>query len=140
MATPLPIIVNNTLYELCNSFMNCVEQVYTLPSDVHTCLGAISPTVTSSTPRIAPMFPTGTEPKARTARSVIVHIRPHDFLNVVPFECNLQSMLRYPDLHGVTSISCVVYAFMECIRKHLCKEKVYWKIIDAEPGSFEVYV
>ncbi len=136
----MAIIVNNTLYELCNSFMNCVEQVYTLPEDVHTCLGAISPAVTSSAPLIASTFLTGTEPTARMVRSVIVHIRPYDFLNVVPFECNLQSMLSYPDLPGVTSISCVVYAFIECVRKYLCKEKVYWKIIDAESGSFEVYV
>ena len=128
MASPVPVVINEMLYELGNSFVDRVNQVHTLPPGVRTCLGAISPSIT---------------PSGLQGTFMNIHIRPHDFLNDVLFLCNLQSMLRYArdlDLAGVTSAPYIIFAFLECIRRHLCKEKVYWKIIDYQAGSFEIYV
>jgi hypothetical protein len=119
------IIINRNLRDYTKGFLQASYQVEKLFNKHFICLGAFHPIEGIS--------------KHFDELLISIHIRPHLFLNMISFPNNLGNMIKYQGMYVVKE-PCIVFAFLECVRRFLMKEKVYWKIINPADESFEIYV
>ena len=98
--------------ELCTSFLERTK-IQKPPNTAKMCLGSYS----------------------QIGDRVILHIRPHDFLQQVAFSPELQTFTCDVETHAT-----MAFAYLECICRHLKKNTVYLKNINPSAKTYEVYV